>query len=760
MPTRNSGYAINQRVTVTVEEARAYGLFVLLDEGTHGYIRRRELSPSGDVDPRSLFRVGQTLEAVIIEPPASAHLLELSHVRTLPDPWQSAKQKYQVGALVKASVKSVRTNGIVVEVESGIQGFIPQAELTNWIEAVDATQLWWKDDQIEAVISRIDPANHSLVLSIRQRLQQRAQAQAVMNYLEQHAQPATAEPTAAAPSKVSLVDEGAPQRIGCGQRILVVEDSQLLRQQLVNWLNNRGFCAEGVTEVEMAKERLQAPAWLLLVDIDLDGENGLHLAEWVNQAQPETWVAVMSTSEWLAQERAALARLQLVEVFSKPLDANEIERLLVDLCNATHSLSREGNRDLLDETTVSSPNREGLGGSETDADKDAAPVQQLSHRLAQLVRSSSAELGVIFQIDPASHKVAVVARSGVLALAAASLQPLLDSPVKDVINERKALFNNRVSQQSPARYRHLLAAVPFESCIGLPLQVWGEVHHVLFLFHRSPEAFRRAQLRDIQASAGLCASSLEHLRLEERLQANAGRLLSGELAAALAHEVTNKISGLELGLRNLLSDVESFHHELSAEPAQQRLSATRQEIDSLLDAQRDLKETVALFQRVIRSDVSDVVEINEVIHNAERLVRSLARRHGIKIDLRLAPDSPALRGSSLQLQQVFVNLLLNAVQQMAQNRNLGKAVEITTRQEVNADAKQLIVRFADQGPGIHRSLWETIFNLGYSTRPGGSGLGLSIARSLVKANGGALYVEESNIPLGTTFVVALPLDSR
>jgi two-component system sensor histidine kinase FlrB len=65
-------------------------------------------------------------------------------------------------------------------------------------------------------------------------------------------------------------------------------------------------------------------------------------------------------------------------------------------------------------------------------------------------------------------------------------------------------------------------------------------------------------------------------------------------------------------------------------------------------------------------------------------------------------------------------------------------------------------RFSDTGPGIHRQLWEKIFALGFTTRAGGSGLGLYIARSLMGSMGGRIVLEESLVPLGTTFLVELP----
>ena len=125
----------------------------------------------------------------------------------------------------------------------------------------------------------------------------------------------------------------------------------------------------------------------------------------------------------------------------------------------------------------------------------------------------------------------------------------------------------------------------------------------------------------------------------------------------------------------------------------------------------------------------------------------------------LAPGLPPVAGSAIRLQQVFVNLMLNAVQQTApkmarwpEGRGL---LQVSTAWQAEEE-RAVRVRFCDNGPGIHRQLWEIIFALGFSTRPAGTGLGLFIARSLMESMGGQVVVERSVIPMGTTFRVELP----
>ncbi len=109
-----------------------------------------------------------------------------------------------------------------------------------------------------------------------------------------------------------------------------------------------------------------------------------------------------------------------------------------------------------------------------------------------------------------------------------------------------------------------------------------------------------------------------------------------------------------------------------------------------------------------------------------------------------------------KLHQVIDNLVLNALQWSA--GRLRKNVLVTTHLDTGKPEPAIQIRVVDTGPGIHRRLQEKkIFDLGYSTRPGGSGLGLFVARELLDTLGGTVSVEESVMEVGSTFRVDLPV---
>jgi two-component system sensor histidine kinase AtoS len=179
----------------------------------------------------------------------------------------------------------------------------------------------------------------------------------------------------------------------------------------------------------------------------------------------------------------------------------------------------------------------------------------------------------------------------------------------------------------------------------------------------------------------------------------------------------------------------------------------------LLDVALDLKDTVELFRELIRAEHEEEVNANDVVERVVQLLRPTARRLRVRIEMDLAPKLPLANGSSVRLQQVFANLLLNALQhvtlKMEKWTNGHGIVRVSTTCEAVRD-RPIRVRFTDNGPGIHHQLWERIFALGFSTRSEGTGLGLFIARNLVESMDGKVIVERSAIPMGTTFRVELP----
>jgi signal transduction histidine kinase/DNA-binding response OmpR family regulator/predicted RNA-binding protein with RPS1 domain len=739
-----------------VEKLLAYGMFVRLGDGTRAYIRRRELTWAGNIDPRDRWREGEEITGVVLKLASSSHSLELSHRKTLLDPWEEFKAKFHQGDVVEGTVKSLMRYGIFVEVMPGVDGLIPLPELATW-PVQKPEEVAWVGDIVEAVITQLDCRTKKLRLSSRARLRQQEIVAGILEDFNLFLQPDMMiddpdgrEDNLSNEVEIDLqtevdIAQSRPKDVG---PILVIDDCDEVRLPLVGWLQHRGYKVDQAKDAEEAEKKTSENAYdLLFVDLNLPGMDGLTLLRRLKQRGMDGRVAIMSSPEWLAGWSSEIEALDVLEAFAKPLDLAEIEYLLTRIGQG-QTLPRWHMTPRL--APIKTP--KSFQQLVTAVRTNISLTDQFQTGLKQLVATTRAETGIIFRLDPISRVVSVAAHIGNTKLNEDAIRVLGSSPVRDVIEEGQQVLEGQMSGQTLERFRKLLELLPFESCLGAPIEACGETHRAVFLFHRKPKAFNHYHLRDTLATTTLLALAIERQITEQRYRSHNKLLLAGQLMSGFSHEVYNKMSGLEIQLRNLQHDCRLFGHK-PAESA--NFAEIRQAVEELVLSMDDLKNTVELFQRLMRTDEDQQVGINQVIQKMAALLRPILQKHSIKMKTELSSNLPGAMGEAIQLQQVFLNIMLNAIQHMALKPGRGKVLTITTSYQPE-DPCPIKIRFTDMGPGIHRRVWEKIFNAGYTTRLGGTGQGLYIARSLIEALKGNIRVERSVVLLGTTFLVELP----
>jgi len=148
----------------------------------------------------------------------------------------------------------------------------------------------------------------------------------------------------------------------------------------------------------------------------------------------------------------------------------------------------------------------------------------------------------------------------------------------------------------------------------------------------------------------------------------------------------------------------------------------------------------------------DDFEINEAIHEVISFSHGELVKNGVSVHSRFAPGLPLVRADRVQLQQVVLNLVMNAVEAMSSWAGGPRKLRISTR---NGGAGEIVVAVDDSGPGLDAQNPERVFAPFYSTKPGGLGIGLSICRSIIEAHEGRLWAETGELG-GATFAFALP----
>jgi C4-dicarboxylate-specific signal transduction histidine kinase len=218
----------------------------------------------------------------------------------------------------------------------------------------------------------------------------------------------------------------------------------------------------------------------------------------------------------------------------------------------------------------------------------------------------------------------------------------------------------------------------------------------------------------------------------------------GEMSASIAHEVNQPLGAIaangEAGLRWLARDV----------PQTEEAIATLRLIIS--DAKR-AGNVVGRIRELARKAEPEIarLDINELVDEAIALVKREMLGHQVTLELQLAPGLPLIRGDRIQLQQVIINLVINAVQAMATVVDHARVVTIRTQKH---EAHDVLVAIRDAGIGMAPEALDRLFSPFYTTKPDGMGLGLSICRSIVEAHGGQIWASRNAGP-GMTFKFAI-----
>ena len=213
----------------------------------------------------------------------------------------------------------------------------------------------------------------------------------------------------------------------------------------------------------------------------------------------------------------------------------------------------------------------------------------------------------------------------------------------------------------------------------------------------------------------------------------------GKLAAGVAHEINNPLTGVLTNSSLLLEDLDPG--DPRREDVEVMVNETircREIVKRLLDFAKQTKPQKRL------------ANINGLIENIILLVRNQASFRNITIEKQLDAGIPDVLVDPDQIQQVFVNIILNAAEAMT------KGGKLIVRSSARPDRGAILVSFADNGPGIPESVREKIFDPFYTTKEHGTGLGLSISYGIVEQHGGTVSVE-SAVGAGSTFIIELPV---
>jgi signal transduction histidine kinase len=220
----------------------------------------------------------------------------------------------------------------------------------------------------------------------------------------------------------------------------------------------------------------------------------------------------------------------------------------------------------------------------------------------------------------------------------------------------------------------------------------------------------------------------------------------GELAATIAHEVNQPLSGV------LTNGSACLRWLAGVESSSQNLEEARQAVERMIRDGKRAGDVILRLRNFFNASGGEKasLQINEVVESIVMLVRHELERNHVLLKTDLSERLPTVEGDSVQLQQVLLNLILNAADALADVVDRPRELTIVTRPQSGG----VRVEVKDNGIGIEKEKLESIFQPFYTTKTNGMGLGLSISRSIIKNHGGELIAQPNPGP-GITFCFTL-----
>jgi C4-dicarboxylate-specific signal transduction histidine kinase len=254
------------------------------------------------------------------------------------------------------------------------------------------------------------------------------------------------------------------------------------------------------------------------------------------------------------------------------------------------------------------------------------------------------------------------------------------------------------------------------------------------------EATRAAEeLRRSEAALRKAQSELAHVTRVTTM---------GELAAPIAHEVNQPIAGVVINGNACLRWLARVNEEST------NLEEAREALQRIIRDANRTGEIVARIRALFKKTeaAKEPLDLDETVREVIVLARTEIERQRIALRLELPPNLPRILGDRVQLQQVMLNLILNAIEAMATVEGRARALVIRAKSRAEGD---VLVTVCDSGIGLDTVNGERIFEAFHTTKPTGLGMGLSISRSIVDNHSGRLWVTTNDGP-GVSFHFTLP----
>lgn len=586
-------------------------------------------------------------------------------------------------------------------------------------------------------------------------------------------------------------------------RIMVVDDDADIREILVEHLEGLGYAVRGVPGAEEARAELGGVYDLAIVDLILRDESGVDLLRHIKSASPRTEVIIITGYATLDSALKAL-ECGAFGYLRKPFDLKELSHTVAGAFDKIRL--RDANERLLAEIVESKKRLEDLAqgleakvvrrtrelnASREEAERKArqlATINEITNALGsslemdEVLRVVSREIRKLVPFDRASMAMIddgkcfskvyfMEPRSGGRI---ETVLPLNRTGIEWVVREKKPLIRGDLQSEGTFAEDPFIRATGMKSGIVIPLLYRGEVTGTLNLGSARENTYAKEHEGILRQIAGQVAVAMENARLYRELKQYSDTLESrvaertaelrkklaelkeaqenlirseklaatSKLIAGVAHEIRNPLNSMSFATANIGKALSMGDIGAARDLCGESISILKSDIVRL----KEMVDKFMAFTKPVSVALEDT-DLNKLIRGVARGVRVLVEEGGIELRERYGEGIPALRIERGAFHNAILNLLLNA----RDATGPGGRIEVRTALR----GGRVCVEVEDDGAGIPDEIKGKVFDIFFTTKPQGAGLGLSQVYRTVESHKGTISVR-SEAGKGSAFLIELP----
>ncbi len=549
------------------------------------------------------------------------------------------------------------------------------------------------------------------------------------------------------------------------ESILLVDDQKELGEKTFKLIKDLGYCADWVDKPDLCLEKvINGTIDLILMDFTLGkSKNGFEESKLILSAMsnlpPRIVVFTRDDPYNLIQKVDELSSeshnidkdnqfslSQLGGIYCGSLEKKILQKLieLVEEGYYISNLYEDGDEERVSE--------EWMKRIKDSFDSGVSISDRIHSYLKKIEEKLKGQYIGIFRFDRVTKEVTLVDDININHDEYNSVKKDLPySLIRDVIEEGKVkYFHDLEIWQMIDIFKHLLSLFGnwVRNFLGIPLIATGPTEHGLFIVNIKAKESLEKILDFVNNETLMIASIIERNRYQEIIESEQRFTLMGKIRSTFVHE-------LRAAFEILFYELEKFKEEQDKEKDSKELlkyfSGMIQKIFEKKDKISEIFEMFKIFSR----DTVRPCKLDEFLNYVlEDLLWDEITEREVKISRDYGKSIPKTKINTGRLQQVIVNLMINAFDHM--KNSPCKEVFISTSFNYKSKDHFIEIRVTDTACGIHRKDFDKIFHPFYTTKPGGTGLGLFISRALVGSMAGELVVENSWPYIGSTFLIKLP----